>query len=442
MTALERPVRRPPNLAVVWAMAAVVFWATMAVLGVIMFNATPRIAAFDLDLLVAAGRAVGAGQPAYDPGLVQGVVPDAVDLFYSYPPIVAQVLAPFSGLPLGLIAILWSVASIGLLAVATVRIVRIVEPAVRGATVATGTVAVAAVTFPLLIAVLFGNLDAFFPALYGFALLGALSPRARDGVVGGAAVAIATVTKVYPAGLGLWFVVRAVVRWRVPAERRRLALVVGSTAAVGLGLVALSVAVFGLGPWQDYAKVASTAARAEIVDGRNAAPAAQLALWLHAGSDTARMLHIPVAIAAALAIVVAAWRVADPVLSLSIAAAASLLLLPISWIHYPAALLPFGAAAIARAETAPADARRTVRALAAGALLAGALAVTWLPCLWVAMGLALAAVRVSDPTRRARGAGATADAGEDPEPVAEPESGRGRLDLGGARDSVGDTLQG
>jgi alpha-1,2-mannosyltransferase len=409
VTAFERPVRRPPNLAVVWAMAAIVFWATMAVLGVIMFNATPRIAAFDLNLLVEAGRAVAAGHPVYDPGLVHGVVPDAVDLFYSYPPIVAQALAPVAGLPLGLIAILWSVASIGLLAVAAVRIVRLVQPAVGGATVATGTIAVAAVTFPLLIAVLFGNLDAFFPALYGFALLGALSPRTRDGVAGGAALAIAAVTKVYPAGLGLWFVVRAATRWRVPAERRRLAVVVGAAVVVGLGLVGLSVLVFGLGPWQDYSKVAATAARAEIVDGRNGAPAAQLALWIHAGSDTARLLHIPVAIAAALAIVVAAWRVADPLLSLTIAATASLLLLPISWIHYPAALLPFGAAAIARAETAPSDARRRVRALAAGALLAGALAVTWLPSLWIGMGLALAAVRASDPARRPADAGAGAD---------------------------------
>ena len=74
------------------SMAAVVFWAATGYLGVLMFNAVPRIAAFDLDLLVGAGRAIAAGQGPYDPALLRGVAPDAVDLFYSYPPLVGQEL--------------------------------------------------------------------------------------------------------------------------------------------------------------------------------------------------------------------------------------------------------------------------------------------------------------------------------------------------------------
>lgn len=396
-TGAARPVRRR-NDAVVWSMAAVVFWAATGYLGVLMFNAVPRIAAFDLDLLVGAGRAIAAGQGPYDPALLRGVAPDAVDLFYSYPPLVGQVLVPFAGLPLGAIAIAWAAIAVTLLAVVVVRIGALVAPGLSGRTVAAATVAVAAMTFPLLVAVLFGNLDAFFPALYGFALLAVLSPRRRDGVIGGAAVAIAALTKVYPAGLGLWFVVRAA-RARSVADRRRLALPLAAAAVTGAGLVVVSVVAFGPSPWLDYATVASTAARAEIVDHRNAAPAAQVALWLGWTSDAARLLHLPVVALALVAIVGAAWRVEDPVESLALAATASLFLLPISWIHYPPALLPFVAAAVLRAHAreGPAGAalRQRVWVLAGGALLAGALAVAWMPSLWVAIGLALAAVHVS-----------------------------------------------
>lgn len=404
MTA-SRAAGRERDDAVVWSMAAVVFWATTAYLGVLMFNAVPRIAAFDLDLLVGAGRAIAAGEGPYDPALLRGVAPDAVDLFYSYPPLVGQVLVPFAGLPLGAIAIAWAVIAVALLAVAVVRIGAIVAPAVSRRTIAAATVAVAAMTFPLLVAVLFGNLDAFFPALYGFALLAVLSPGPRDGVIGGAAVAIGALTKVYPAGLGLWFIVRAA-RARSAADRRRLALLLAAAVVTGVGLVTVSVVAFGPSPWLDYATVVSTAARAEIVDHRNAAPAAQLALWLGWTSDAARLLHLPVVALAVGVIVGAAWRVEDPVESLALAATASLFLLPISWIHYPPALLPFVAAAVLRAHAregaAGAALRRRVWVLAGGALLAGALAVAWMPSLWIAIGLALAAIRASHRAELAR----------------------------------------
>lgn len=394
------PPGRRRNDAVVWSMAAVVFWAATGYLGVLMYNAVPRIAAFDLDLLVGAGRATAAGLSPYDPALLRGVVPDAVDLFYSYPPLVGQILVPLAAVPLGLVAIGWAVLAVALLAVAVVRIGALVAPGVPGRTVAAATVAVAAMTFPLLVAVLFGNLDAFFPALYGFALLAVLSPRGRDGVIGGAVIAVGALTKVYPAGLGLWFVVRAA-RARFAADRRRLAVPLAAALLTGVGLVVVSVVAFGPDPWLDYATVASTAARAAIVDHRNAAPAAQLALWLGWNSDAARVVHLPVVALALVVIVGAAWRVSDPLESLALAATGSLFVLPISWIHYPPALLPFVAAAVLRseagngAEAADATVRRRVRALAGGALLAAALAVAWMPSLWIAIALGLAAVRVS-----------------------------------------------
>ena len=397
------PSRRGRNDAVVWSMAAVIFWATTGYLGVLMFNAVPRIAAFDLDLLVGAGRAVVAGRSPYDPALLGGTAPHAVDLFYSYPPIVGQVLAPVSGLPLGVVAIAWTFLAVGLLALAVVRLGSILAPAVRSGTVAAATVAVAAMTFPLLIAVLFGNLDAFFPALYGFVLVAAVSSGPRDGVVGGVALAIGALTKVYPAGLGLWFVVRAIRQRggstaRPGTERRRLLVPLVAATVTIVALVAISVLVFGLSPWQDYTTVAATAARAEIVDGRNGAPAAQLALWIGGDSGLARLLHLPVVAVAIIVIAAAAWFRDDPIESLAIAATASLFLLPVSWIHYPAALLPFGAAAVLRVQARDPATRRRVRLLATAAILAAAAAIAWLPSLWLALGLGLAAVHESIPS--------------------------------------------
>ena len=387
---------RRRNDAILWTIAAVAFWATTAYLGVLMFNTVPRSAAFDLDLLVDAGRSIGAGQSPYDPAVLRGVVPDAVDLFYSYPPIVGQVLVPISGLPLGLIAILWAVAAVVLLAVAVVRIGALVAPAVPARTVAAATVAVAAMTFPLLIAVLFGNLDAFFPALYGFVLIGALSSVRRDGVIAGVAIAIGALTKVYPAGFGLWFLIRAV-RPGSGADRRRLLVPVISAATTAVAMVAASVAIFGLGPWQDFAKVASTAAQAGLVDGRNAGPAAQVALWIDADNGLARLLHLPVVGLAVIAIVAAAWFRDDPLESLAIAATATLYLLPISWIHYPAALLPFVAAAVLRAHAGDGRAIRVVWTFAALGMLAGAVSIAWRPSLWLAVAFALLAVHASIP---------------------------------------------
>ncbi|MBA2380752.1 MAG: DUF2029 domain-containing protein, partial [Chloroflexi bacterium] len=370
--------------------AAAVGWAGVGYLGWIMFSATPRIAAFDLDLLVNAGRLIGQGGSPYSPALVAGQPPLAVDLFYSYPPVVGQALAPIAGLPLGLIAVLWSAIAILLFAAVTVRIAALVGSTARPRTVAAAAIAAAAATFPLLIAVLFGNLDAFFPWLFGLVLVGALSTRPRDQAIGGAAIALGALTKLYPSGFGLWFVVRSARPSRDAASRRQWLIPVAAAIVATLAVVAVSVLVFGLGPWQDYASVAATAARAELVDPRNGGPAAQLALWLHADSGLARLLHLPVLAAALLAIAGAAWFREDVVESLAIATVATLVLLPVSWIHYPAALLPFVAAAVLRAHGRdPATDRRVrVRVLAVAALVAAAISIAWLPSLWLAVGLA------------------------------------------------------
>jgi hypothetical protein len=379
---------------VLWAFAALTFWGVMAFLGATMFAQTPRIAAFDLDLLVQAGRAVAAGQQPYDAALLAGTPPDATGLFYSYPPIVAQALVPIADLPLGAIAIAWSVVAITATGWVAVRIRDRMAIGTSTPTVFVGTIAVAAMTLPMAVAVLFGNLDAFFPALYGLVLVAAISPQVADGVLGGVALAIGGLTKVYPGALAVWFLVRWLRDRGAGADgARRWLTPLAACIVVAVVLVGLSVALFGIKPWQDYSTVAAAAARAELVDHRNDAPAAQLALWLGADSATSRLIHLPVLMLAALAIVGAAWRVSDPLASLAIAAVASLFVLPISWVHYPAVLIPFGVAAVLRVHDP--DARRHVAALLSGALVVAVLALLWLPLLWLAIGIALIAIRRS-----------------------------------------------
>jgi hypothetical protein len=123
------------------------------------------------------------------------------------------------------------------------------------------------------------------------------------------------------------------------------------------------------------------------------APAAQIALLVGAGSDVARVIHLPIAIAALVVIVWAAWARPDPIESLAIAAACSLVLLPVSWVHYPAALIPFGVAAALRSRGL--SRASMVRSLLAASVAISIVALAWLPLLWLAVITALVAVRLS-----------------------------------------------
>jgi hypothetical protein len=407
-----------------WATLAVVGWTMIAWLAVQLFAAKPPSAGFDLELLLKAGRDVAAGRSPYDPALLGGAAPDATGLFFSYPPLVAQALAPFAGIPSGLMFAAWAAVAVGSLVAVTEQLRRVTRPAVPSGTVAIAIVAVASLTFPFVVAVLFGNLDAFFPALYGLALVAAVSPSRRDQVVGGLAIAIAALAKLYPAGLGLWFAIRALRAGRGRrAEGRRLAVIVASGLASGIALFALSIVVGGLGPWREYLTVAGVASQAELVDPKNVGPAAQLALLVGADSGLARAVHVGVAGAAVLVIVWAAWRRRDRVESLAIAAAATLVLLPVSWIHYPAAMIPFGAAAVLRSTGRPSGRRAGL--LAAAAVLMAVIALAWLPLMWLAVLLCLAAVHVSaeegatDADRVEGDAGGASDA-EDAAPLVSP----------------------
>ena len=267
--------------------------------------------------------------------------------------------------------------------------------------------ACAPLTLPFAVGLLFGNLDVWFPLLYGAMLLAAIAPGRATAVGGGAALALATL-KLHPASLALWFLTRAF-RDRRAEGRSSAGLVVATAAVVGALIVGASIVVGGTTVWSEYVDVVRAGAGATIVDPRNAGIAAQVAALTGADDAVARSLHVIVGVVALLVTVWAAWRRPDPVESFAWAAAASLATLPVTWYHYPSAMLPIAVAAMLRA-SGP-NMRRVTVLVTAGAVVA-AVALVWLPLLWVSIGLIVAAAQASAEERvpepapsRAPGAG-------------------------------------
>src|SRR5439155_626144 len=114
-----------------------------------------------------------------------------------------------------------------------------------------------------------------------------------------------------------------------------------------------------------------------LADARNAGPAAQLALLLGGDDRFARTAQIAVTAAVLVVTVAAARRGGDPVARLAWAAAASLATLPVTWFHYPSALIPFGLAALFRSDGRPFA--RSVERLIAAALAIAAIAIAFPP---------------------------------------------------------------
>lgn len=370
------------------AVGGVVGWLGLIWLAVSLYNTTPPHAGFDLELLLRAGRDVAAGRSPYDPALVAGTAPVAESLFYSYPPLVAQAMAVFAPIPSPIMFVAWGAAAIAGLAVVADALGRRFAPGRRPIEVVLPVVALAPLCFPFAIGLLFGNLDIFFPLLYGAMLLAATGgvAAARGGGVG---LAVASLTKLHPASLAGWFAIRALMGDR-PARRVLIVAVF-----VGLAILGLSLVVGGTGPWIDYAAVVRAGSNADLVDPRNAGPAVQLALLIGADDRFARTAQVAITILALAITAVAARPGRDPVERLGWAAAASLAILPVTWFHYPSALIPFGLVAILRAPSG--QAQRRVNGLIGGALVVAAIAIAALPLLWLAMGLVLAAVHESRP---------------------------------------------
>jgi hypothetical protein len=371
------------------ALVGAIGWLGVAWIGLQLLSLDPPRAGDDLRLLLnAAGRAA-AGQPLYL-AVPPGTALQASSLFYSYPPIVAQALVPLAGLPFVVGLVGWgAAATAGFLAV-----VRALDDAgrhlVRQVAVSLPYI------FPFAITLLFGNANAWFPLVFGLGILALLRPDRRTACVAGVALALGAAVKLHPASVGLWWLVR----WLREGRRGSAGAVVAAATTAGLALLLLSVLVGGPGPWADYvAFLGSGSQTAELVGPLNIGPASQVALLLGGSEATARLLQAPVTLAAVVITIVAAVRASDPVEGLAWAVTASLVVLPVTWFHYPTALVPFAVAALARRDGAPRPGR--VSALVVGAIAAAALAIVAPVAVWLAVALVLVAVRVSRPAQAA-----------------------------------------
>jgi hypothetical protein len=367
-----------------WLLAGAIGWVGIAWIGFRLAGLSPSRAGDDLRLLLDAAGRLAAGEPLYRAPAAGTLVADS--LFYSYPPLVAQILEPFVGVPFGLALAAWSIgAALGLLAAAH-----------RIASGSRGLLVVAwgggPFIVPFAVALLFGNLDAWFPLAFGLLLVAFLRPAPGTIAVGGAALAAITAAKLHPASLGLWLIVRGARGRDAVAARRVLAVALG----VGVALLAVSLVVGGAAPWVEYvAFLRSGAAEASLLSPLNVGPASQLGLLLGLTEAGARTLQVAVTGVALAVTALAALRLRDPVESLAWALAASLVILPVTWVHYPVALIPPALAALDRRDRAARP--RRVTGLLGGALLAGVAALAVPVAIWLGAACVLAATRASRP---------------------------------------------
>ncbi len=351
-----------------------------------LISMQPPEAGFDLELLLGAGRRVAAGLGPYDPAAL--VLPlHARDLFYSYPPVVAQVLSFAAAVPSGLMLLFWGLGSVLGLVLVAEGLRRRLAPTMPVVVALAPVLAAAPLVFPFSVALMFGNLDAWFPLVYGLVLLAALGGGGRTQMASGIGLGAAVVAKLHPASLLVWLVVRG-------RHQRAMWAVLAATLATMATLVLASVLLGGWGPWADYATVIRAEASAIILTPVNVGPAAQVALLLGAGESATRIVGAALTVGALGLTVWAAERSRDVVSSLALATVASLVTLPITWYHYPLALLPFAVAAYLRA-TAPQA--LIVRWLLGAAVFSSLLAILAPVAVWVAVGLVLIAVQRTRP---------------------------------------------
>lgn len=196
-----------------WVVAGGIAWLGVVWIGWGLWTQQPPRAGFDLALLLDGARAVAAGRTPYDAGMLAGNAPSAADLFYSYPPVVAQAMQVVSWLPNGVVLVLWGIAATAGLGHIAAEIARRTGRGGRDATT-TGAKAmlVAPLFLPFAVAVLFGNLDAFYPLAYGALLLTVVGKPSRVTLVlAGGAVALVAIAKLHPASLLVWIAMRALV---------------------------------------------------------------------------------------------------------------------------------------------------------------------------------------------------------------------------------------
>jgi hypothetical protein len=389
VAAFRRPLADRRFRRLIWLLIAAIGWTGLALLGAALFAQRPPRAGFDLALIVEAGRNDAGGTSPYLAGAV-GQGTQVESLFYSYPPPIAQAASLIAGLPLGPVLVATGVgATLGFAVVvaALARHAALGSPAIDAVLPA---LALAPFVYPFAIALLFGNLDASFPLAYGAALLAVTAGTNGWRLGGGIAIGLVSLAKLHPAYLLGWLAIRGLrnrLRDGGPSAAAAWATLGFALASIAI-VTATSVLIWGTRPWVEYMDVLRAGTAVDFVSRLNVGPASQLAL-LTGDTDLALRVAPAVAAAALAATAVAAWLVKSTTLSLAIAAAASLVVSPITWFHYPVALLPFAAAAWVQAR-GTARAGRTAGLLIA-ALVVAALSISEPVAVWLAVALVVVA---------------------------------------------------
>jgi hypothetical protein len=407
VTAFRRPLANRGFRRLIWLLIGAIGWLGLVLLGAALFAQRPPRAGFDLALILEAGRRVAGGTSPYVAGAV-GQGTQVESLFYSYPPPVAQAASLIAGLPTGLVLVATGLAATLGFAAVVAALARREAPGSPAIDAVLPAVALAPFVYPFAIALLFGNVDAWFPLAYGAVLLGATGGLGARGagaaggttgwrLGGGIAIGLVSLAKLHPAAILGWLAIRGLAdhrrngpdgatsgRGRVAAAWATLGVALATMAVV----TAVSVLIWGTGPWAEYLNVLRAGTGADFVSRLNVGPASQLALL--SGDSTFALRIAPIVTAGALAATAAAaWFLRPATLSLAVAAAASLVVSPITWFHYPVALLPFAAAAWVQAR-GTAGAGRTA-GLLIGALVVAALSISEPVAVWLAVALVLAA---------------------------------------------------
>jgi hypothetical protein len=364
----------------VWVLLGVIAWGGLLYLGWGLWNQDPPRAGFDLALLLEGARAVLGGESPYDPAMLAGQAPSSTELFYSYPPPVAQAMTLVAWMPNGVVLVLWGIgatAGLGHIAAEISRREGMGGPSALRA--GFKAMMVAPLFLPFAVAILFGNLDAWYPLAYGALLLTILArPSKLTLVAAGAAIAAISIAKLHPASLLLWIAARAWAERGGPQGR-----VLAAATVTGVSILAASLLVGGIQPWLDYVQVIQVGAGADLVDPRNYGPVSLLGQATGLDAASLRIAQVVVTLTAFAVTAIAALRIRDPLTSLAVAFTASLVTLPVTWYHYPVALIPV---ALTLAILHPAARPRVVFAM-----VIAALAIAIVPLLWVAVAVLLIA---------------------------------------------------
>jgi hypothetical protein len=298
------------------ALVAVAFGAVVLSVAMVVFIGSSGFG-YDYAAYDAAARRIVAGQPLYLADTAARYAAGAYEGLYLYPPPLAIALTPLTALSAANAALAWMVLRVVMLAGACW-----ILPVARTARLL--TFAAACLSFPVLFDLNIGNVS-----LVVFALT-ALAWRTTGTAIGAIAHA-ALIAVRFP--FGVFFLAWAVLRrWRTIAW----------TVAAGLGLIAGSAAIVGVGTYVDYVTILRSLPDISTGPHNLSLKTTALALGI---PDGLAALTIPAGYVLGLVAVAYAARRRDADVAFVVTAVATLVVAPFIHPHYlvllllPAALL-------------------------------------------------------------------------------------------------------